>query len=687
MKKLVLFILVLTLAGSLFAYNDLMVQTENKTAKDIKGLLIQTQTREVPEVEFEIEPIDLATTFYDYMMGSYCSLPLRILESGDAYAAFHARETSLVNRRVYYSFIEQGGDNSTMTIGTADEWEGYAGIDIDPVTSDPFVAWHVDVDAATAGLEVVVSYDMYHVQGAGYWKAPFVVINSDIPSPYDDDEFIWPYIYIGNSPVDGKRRVFVTANNSVGHGPAANPAENVMIAYADFNGNDILSQSELEWSYTSIALFDGYNAGDPELRPFKAMTTSDVDGRVAYMGFNTADEAFVVYNDNYGEGEWTTVLQDFHNSVTLPTNEDGSDTFGLTDGFFSNINDGHFNIIFTDNGKLVHSGSMGLQGNDSETGEAVYIPYAIYPYTFIFDFDTEEISFQVVNPQINENAANPEYVWTTNQAYLPWDTDNDGEVDEYDDEGYAQWFSGWPVYFHDNDTAFHENGFYTVTTGNRMVNVWMDGLNNKYAQDGIEGYEDWIEVAEIAIAISNDNGVTWSEAIMLNNLETDELDGMKPAYVYPGDVIEDLGDDIGRLHLMFLDDNSFGSSIHNFGNADGGTIKYAALNIDFNYGDTSTDGSETAPVMEMLSQNYPNPFNPTTTISYTIQSAGNVTVDVYNTKGQVVNTLLNETQAAGTHNVVWNGTDSRGDGLTSGVYFYKIRSGKFTSTKKMILLK
>ncbi len=88
-----------------------------------------------------------------------------------------------------------------------------------------------------------------------------------------------------------------------------------------------------------------------------------------------------------------------------------------------------------------------------------------------------------------------------------------------------------------------------------------------------------------------------------------------------------------------------------------------------------------------LGNNYPNPFNPTTTISYSLVNDAAVELSVYNARGQKIDTLVNGTQTAGTHNVVWNGTDDRGVTVTSGVYYYKIKSGKFTSTKKMILLK
>ena len=88
-----------------------------------------------------------------------------------------------------------------------------------------------------------------------------------------------------------------------------------------------------------------------------------------------------------------------------------------------------------------------------------------------------------------------------------------------------------------------------------------------------------------------------------------------------------------------------------------------------------------------LGNNFPNPFNPTTYINYSLTNSADVKLVVFNTKGQIVKTLVNEIQTAGTHTVVWNGTSDRGDGLTSGIYFYNIKSGRFTSTKKMILLK
>jgi len=88
-----------------------------------------------------------------------------------------------------------------------------------------------------------------------------------------------------------------------------------------------------------------------------------------------------------------------------------------------------------------------------------------------------------------------------------------------------------------------------------------------------------------------------------------------------------------------------------------------------------------------LNSNYPNPFNPTTNISFSMQREGHVVLDVYNIKGQKVNTLVNEIRSAGHHSVVWNGKDTSGRDVSSGVYFYRMSAGNYEDVKKMILLK
>jgi hypothetical protein len=102
---------------------------------------------------------------------------------------------------------------------------------------------------------------------------------------------------------------------------------------------------------------------------------------------------------------------------------------------------------------------------------------------------------------------------------------------------------------------------------------------------------------------------------------------------------------------------------------------------------SSLGGHATIPMTFNLSQNYPNPFNPKTSISYVVADAGNVTLTVYNLLGEQVKVLVDGFQAAGEYTVDWNGDDVSGRTVSSGVYFYKLSSGDYAQTKKMMLMK
>ena len=91
---------------------------------------------------------------------------------------------------------------------------------------------------------------------------------------------------------------------------------------------------------------------------------------------------------------------------------------------------------------------------------------------------------------------------------------------------------------------------------------------------------------------------------------------------------------------------------------------------------------DAAPAAFTVAQNSPNPFNPTTTISFTLAKAGKTTVEVYNVAGQKIDTLVNATLSAGVHSTNWNAAK-----FSAGVYFYTVRSGEFSKTMKMTLLK
>ena len=95
-----------------------------------------------------------------------------------------------------------------------------------------------------------------------------------------------------------------------------------------------------------------------------------------------------------------------------------------------------------------------------------------------------------------------------------------------------------------------------------------------------------------------------------------------------------------------------------------------------------------------LFQNYPNPFNPETTIKFQLPQAGEVIVTIYDVYGREVKTLIHGQWAAGVHSVIWDGTDQRGQGVASGMYFYRIamrtlvgERKTYNAVKKMIFMK
>ena len=101
---------------------------------------------------------------------------------------------------------------------------------------------------------------------------------------------------------------------------------------------------------------------------------------------------------------------------------------------------------------------------------------------------------------------------------------------------------------------------------------------------------------------------------------------------------------------------------------------------------TEGEDNSTLPKTYELSQNYPNPFNPVTQISFALPQESEVSLVIYNIKGQIVNKLVDERLKAGRYKVTWEGKDSAGNRVASGIYFYRIKTGKYSETKKMIMV-
>lgn len=156
----------------------------------------------------------------------------------------------------------------------------------------------------------------------------------------------------------------------------------------------------------------------------------------------------------------------------------------------------------------------------------------------------------------------------------------------------------------------------------------------------------------------------------------DEFSGTQPSGTYQYDLSPYL--DETAFSLRFL--------VHRPAGFVYWVIDDILLHSDPNYL-VGTDQISQLPQSFELQQNYPNPFNPTTTIPYALPETENVEITIYDLKGRVVQSWEIKDQSAGWYNLQWNGLDSRGVPVSTGVYFGRLTAGTFQQTIKMVLLR
>ncbi len=176
-----------------------------------------------------------------------------------------------------------------------------------------------------------------------------------------------------------------------------------------------------------------------------------------------------------------------------------------------------------------------------------------------------------------------------------------------------------------------------------------------------------------ALAASNNVQLKWNTATEINN---------------SGFAIERSTDNSSFSTIAFVKGHGTTTQANAYSYVDknvSGTLYYRLKQVDF---DGSFKYSKVAevnisqPLNFSLDQNYPNPFNPSTTIAYSIAQKSFVSIKIFNILGNEVASLVNRQEDPGTHNVHFTATN-----LSSGMYFYTIKAGNFTATKKLMLLK
>lgn len=738
MKKIIFMLLSTVVLISLLGAQDFMQPRYKTDHLDFKGYkqTSQPQLREqAPAPNYSFIPnslgeetVYLYDSYYDYMPFSYNGHNIRIQpevslpygwSAGGIYVSYMVSETTQIgaDRKAWNSYINSDGSlsESSGTNHYGDFREGYTSIAMDPVTGNPFFAWHAITESDNT-YDVHITYDNYLIAGAsGYWKQPFILFDnpevSESFTGHNDDEFLWPVISIGDSPTEGYRRIHAYANNATKNS-AEHGNYNSIYAYADFNADSLLYESSLIWSKRTFSDWDNKQYNDID-RVNKDIIVKD--NIVAFFG-SVGDSLFVKLSYDYGE-----TFQDYKEEwlypIDNPQNQDGSYAFYNTDEttpsdlFMALSNDGtHYNGVLTDsNEKIVWMSGVNLNTQENRETE-LYIPAYFYPKIFSFDMSTHEFDFYDMVLQ----GADPD----DDLPMIPWDLDENGIVDEFlEDTGevyvpvcMVSWFFNSESDY--GDSFFHESNFKMIANGNWVVAAWHDCTKHRFAYFDVDGFEDWLYQPEIVLSISDDGGQTWSDPRYFNanaadsvvepdnNLEGNyepALADMIPTDITFGDKMEIISNESGnyhaKVHIGFFDDNDYGSAAGetvNAGDLNGGKVRYAALDIEFlnAWNPENSSNEETiTPQVIGLEQNYPNPFNPTTLIRYSLKQEADVEIEVYNLKGQKVKTLVNDHKLAGNYDVTWKGNDNNGRSVASGIYFYRLKSGNESGTKKMVLMK
>ena len=298
-----------------------------------------------------------------------------------------------------------------------------------------------------------------------------------------------------------------------------------------------------------------------------------------------------------------------------------------------------------------------------------------------FDINTGKVVRQFpISPYVEEGS-NP-FPWALTEGYV--DMPREDWIGSY----YQALF---PYnYFQREGTTQHTGHIRTTLEHNGIIaTMFFDGtkaaIHNEYADD----YPEYYQTPEINISISIDSGASWSKPFSLSKHtpNTPNL-GTIPAYLYPADRVIQVAPNIVRLYFMYTDDLHWGPAAVVSGLEFGSLVKFAAIDFDVSELVNTEDDVIPRPTDSVnLSQNYPNPFNPTTTIKFNVPVSGNTKVNVYNLRGQLVKTLVDEHLNAGSHSVTWEGLDNNNRNVASGVYFYKLETGAVSETKRMVLMK
>jgi hypothetical protein len=225
--------------------------------------------------------------------------------------------------------------------------------------------------------------------------------------------------------------------------------------------------------------------------------------------------------------------------------------------------------------------------------------------------------------------------------------------------------------------------------GNTLVMVFTGttvGDIDTLSQDpaGLNG----VAFLDLYAVASGDGGNTWTDPVNISNPDGSAT-GWDDRYPSVAKVNYDCTADPGKdFYVLYSSDDRGGTGLQGTeGASNVDYIKFMGVDLDdLGIGD-QVKGGPGLPRAASLMQNYPNPFNPSTSISFQLAERSNVTVKIFDVRGRMVKTLVDGVKEAGEYTVQWNGKESTGQQVSSGIYFYTMETDDFSSTRKMVILK
>ncbi|MBU1131241.1 T9SS type A sorting domain-containing protein [Patescibacteria group bacterium] len=649
-----LLVLLLVLPNLTFAkYSPLMPVQEDRIITGAENVIAPViyppyAQRGIAETDIVGDTVVIGTTWYENQHNGTIG---RMVEKDELdyihFVWMNGLDTQSVQRHVYYNYIDPEGAQGWHAEGTAVETTdrgGYTTLDVD-FAGIAFPSFHQIQGTTSMNAHAAVACDFFpHVGAFLNFECPWVY------EPYPADlEVIWPRIQFSS---DQLIRVIATEN------PASLEPGSPQRQYY-ITGTYIPASWQITYDST-------WTMFDWTMTIASDIATSDASNKVAVAWTYPLDPMFPDPLGDYAQWD---------NDIWVLIDDDGLD-----------LNfDEAFNIT-----NFFPPDTMWYPDTLMAQMDTLRVYTDLNAFIDMNDYTHVAFTTRIVFPIEGSSRWNASLIWH-------WSEENPGEYSiiakAYDDPYYEDPYCGaWNV------KAQRPSLGQDPSTG-YLYCMYQQYDTDTTALSATPSTQGWgFPSGEVFISMSTDGGLNWSEGINVTNTVT-------PYLAAPGQCLSELSPTMAKLvdgacHIMYILDKDAGFVIQEEGTYTFNNVIYHTVPIteieatplveqDIPFHVEQIPGFEipgsgryATPRAFDLRQNYPNPFNPATSISFSLEQVSQVSLTVYNLKGEQVAQITSGTYGSGQHTVTFDAMD-----LSSGVYVYKLLTGKRSLARKMLLVK